>query len=79
VNHAPKLGRPNCCEPVFIMICAGAWFTASVCMLRITQRSSAIPAMFGMSSENSMPDFPWGENLYLGPRSAELGLMKAAR
>src|SRR5262249_34424207 len=30
VTHDPMLGRPNCCEPVFMKIWAGAWLNASV-------------------------------------------------
>ncbi len=50
------LGRPNCCEPVFMKICAGAWLNASVCMDFTMAMSSATPARWGSSSEISAPE-----------------------
>ena len=35
------LGRPNCAEPVFMKICAGAWLIASVIIDRMIAISSA--------------------------------------
>jgi hypothetical protein len=77
--HDPKLGRPNCCDPVFIRIWAGAWFTASVCNDRTRQMSSAILAVCGNSSLSSIPQAPCLANLNFGPSSADFGLMNAAR
>ena len=36
------LGRPNCCEPVFMKICAGAWLNASVSIDLTIAMSSTI-------------------------------------
>jgi len=44
---------------VFIMICAGAWLTASVCIEQIRQMSSAMPPMCGRVSLSSMPAVPY--------------------
>ena len=38
---APMLGRPNCCEPVFMKIWAGAWLNASVSIDLTIAMSSA--------------------------------------
>ena len=73
------LGRPNCWVPVFIMSWAGAWLKASVTMDFTMVTSSMIFEKWGRSSEISAPEFPCFENLNLGPRSLEFGLMKAAR
>jgi hypothetical protein len=64
---------------VFIRICAGAWFTASVVIERTIATSSAMPASCGKSSESSAPDWPCRANLNFEPSSAELGLMNAER
>jgi len=40
----------------------GEWFTASVCIERTTQSSSAIPPMCGSSSLTSMPEPPERRN-----------------
>ena len=61
-SQAPMLGRPNCCEPVFMKICAGAWLTASVCIERINAISSAQVLKCGSKSERSMPHSPCGVN-----------------
>ena len=45
--QAPKEGRPNCCEPVFIRICAGAWLKASVDIDLTMAMSSTISASVG--------------------------------
>src|SRR6185436_15706925 len=79
VTHAPMLGRPNCCAPVFIMICAGAWLNASVAHDFTIVRSSTIVARCGRSSEISVPFSPYLPNRNFGPSSFELGLMNAAR
>ncbi len=73
------LGRPNCCVPVFISSCAGAWLKASVTIDFTIAMSSTICAVCGSSSLSSAPDCPYFANLNLGPSSFELGLMKAAR
>ena len=59
--QAPKLGRPNCWEPVFIMIWAGAWLKASVCIDLINVMSSTTPARCGSNSDSSIPFFPCRE------------------
>src|SRR4051812_390602 len=79
VTHAPMLGRPNCWEPVFMKICAGAWLKASVCIDLTIAISSATPARCGNNSESSAPLFPCFLNLNLGPSNLEFGLMNAAR
>src|SRR3954467_15385567 len=79
VVHAPKLGRPNCWLPVFIMICPGAWLNASVCSDFTMHKSSATVARCGNNSDNSAPDCPCRANLYFGPSRVEFGLMNAAR
>ena len=50
------LGRPGTCDPVMKNVTPGAWFTASVYMLRTRQISSAISPTFGSISLISMPD-----------------------
>ena len=77
--HAPRLGRPNCCEPVFMKICAGAWLNASVTIDLTIATSSTTSARCGSSSDSSAPDRPCLANLNFGPSSVELGLMNAAR
>src|SRR6185295_13231213 len=63
VAQAPTLGRPNICAPVFMKICAGAWLNASVTIDFTTAMSSATVARCGRSSDNSVPLWPWRENL----------------
>jgi hypothetical protein len=43
---------------VLSRICPGAWFTASVCIERMMQMSSAIEPVCGSSSDISAPTFP---------------------
>ncbi len=78
-THAPKLGRPKICEPVFIKIWPGAWLNASVTIACTMAMSSTTAARCGRSSESSAPLWPWRANLNFGPSSFELGLMNAAR
>ena len=47
--QAPKDGLPNCCVPVLIITCAGAWLKASVTSDFTIAMSSAIEAVCGMS------------------------------
>ena len=77
--HAPKLGRPNCCAPVFIINWPGAWLNASVASDRTMAMSSTIAAVCGNSSDTSAPHLPWRANSKRGPRNFEPGLMNAAR
>ena len=73
------LGRPNCCEPVFIRIWPGAWLNASVA-IDLTMRDVVDDlARCGSSSESSAPLWPCLANLNFGPSSFEFGLMNAAR
>src|SRR6185436_209341 len=46
-------------SPQFIIIKEGSWLGRSVCMERITQRSSAISAVYGKSSLTSSPLAPY--------------------
>ena len=73
------LGRPNCCEPVFIRIWAGAWLNASVTIDLTIAMSSTTVARCGSSSDSSAPHWPCLANLNFGPSSFEFGLMNAAR
>ncbi len=73
------LGRPNCCEPVFMKIWAGAWLKASVTIDLTIATSSTTSPRCGSSSESSAPDWPCLLNLNLGASRVELGLMNAAR
>ena len=73
------LGRPNCCEPVFMKICAGAWLKASVSIDFTMAMSSTTPARWGSSSETSAPDAPCLAKANRGPSSVALGEMNAAR
>ena len=73
------LGRPNCCDPVFIRSCPGAWLNASVTIDLTMVMSSTTPARCGNSSETSAPDWPCLAKANFGPSSLEFGLMKAAR
>jgi hypothetical protein len=41
------LGLPNCCEPVFMKICAGAWLNASVTIDLTIATSSTTSAKWG--------------------------------
>jgi hypothetical protein len=79
VTHEPMLGRPNCCVPVDMNSCAGAWLKASVTIDLTMARSSTTFARCGSSSPSSVPFLPTFLNLNFGPSSLELGLMKAAR
>jgi hypothetical protein len=79
VAQAPRLGRPNWVEPVFIRIWPGAWLKASVTIDLTMATSSTTPARCGSSSESSAPLWPHFLNLNFGPSSFELGLMNAAR
>ena len=63
------LGRPLMIEPVFMNACAVSWLICSVCIERITQRSSAIPAMCGKSSLTSRPDRPCLLKVVKAPRA----------
>ena len=73
------LGRPNCMDPVFISNCPGAWLKASVTMDLTIEMSSTTSPRCGISSDNSVPDWPYFLNANFGPSSFEFGLMKAAR
>ena len=73
------LGRPNCCEPVFMKICPGAWLNASVTIDRTMAMSSTTSPRCGSSSDSSAPLWPCLANLNFGPSSCEFGLMNAAR
>ncbi len=75
----PKLGRPNNCEPVFIMIWPGAWLNASVTSERTMAMSSTTSPSLGSSSESSAPHWPCRLKANLGPSNFELGVMNAAR
>jgi hypothetical protein len=63
------LGRPLMIEPVFMNACAGSWLICSVCMERMMQISSAMPAMCGKISAISCPDCPCLWNSVNGPRA----------
>ena len=52
------LGRPLRIDPEFMNACAGSWLICSVTIDRITQMSSAIPAIRGKREETSCPDWP---------------------
>ena len=68
------LGRPNCCEPVFIRIWPGAWLNASVAIDLTMAMSSTTVARCGSSSESSAPHLPCLANLNFGPSSFEFGI-----
>ena len=44
-------------------VMAGSWLMASVCMERTMHHSSAMPAMWGITSLNQAPDWPCWANL----------------
>ena len=66
------LGRPGTCAPVMKKVTPGAWFTASVCMLRTRQISSAMPPMPGSISLISMPDLPYFLKPLIGATTGHL-------
>ena len=73
------LGRPNCCEPVFIRIWPGAWLNASVTIDFTMAMSSTIFGQVRQQLDSSAPHWPCLANLNFGPSSLEFGLMNAAR
>ena len=73
------LGRPNCCEPVFMKIWPGAWLNASVSIDLTIATSSTTSARCGSNSDSSAPELPCLANLNLAPEKSNCGLMNAAR
>ena len=78
VTHAPMLGRPAICEPVFMNMWAGSWLIASVVIERIRQMSSITEPIWGNSEQISIWFLPnackrvlWSEALEF--LSLELG------
>ena len=71
-SQAPMLGRPGACAPVMKNVTPGAWFTASVYMLRTRQMSSAIAPTFGSISLISMPAWPYFLNGLIAGRVGHL-------
>ena len=47
-----------------MLVMAGSWLMASVCMLRMKHMSSTILAVHGSNSETHMPLLPCCSNLY---------------
>src|SRR5919112_1321092 len=64
VSHDPRLGRLNTCSPVFICKHAPLWLMLSTTIERTTHRSSTQLAMFGSSSETSVPHSPCLANFH---------------
>jgi len=60
------LGLPGTWPPVRKNVTPGAWFTASVCMLRTRHSSSATPPRCGSISLISMPHAPYFLNALIG-------------
>ena len=52
------VGRPGSWTPLRKKVIAGAWFTCSVCMLLMKQRSSAMAAVCGISALTQAPLWP---------------------
>src|SRR5262245_5527739 len=57
-SQAPRLGRPGCCDPVWMYVIAGSWLIASVFSDFTTAISSAMVAMFGSKSLTQVPALP---------------------
>ena len=57
-SHAPTLGRPASWAPVWKNVTPGSWLIASVCMVLMKHSSSAILAVWGISSLIHAPDCP---------------------
>src|SRR5262245_49261828 len=62
VTHEPRLGRIISESPQFISINEGSWLGSSVCIERMTQRSSAHAPTWGNSSLTSSPLCPYLRN-----------------
>ena len=56
------LGRPANWAPVWKKVTPGSWLIASVCIVRMKQSSSAIFAVWGISSLIQVPDSPCCSN-----------------
>ena len=63
------LGRPLMIEPLFMNAWAGSWLICSVCIERMMQMSSAMPAMCGKWLEISWPEAPYFWKAADGPRA----------
>ena len=68
VTHAPMLGRPAICEPVFMNMCAGSWLIASVVIERMRQMSSMTEPICGKSAQISIWFLPNFANGCCGPK-----------
>ena len=66
------LGRPASCEPVCTKVIAGSWLIASVCIERMMQMSSTIPAVCGKSSLSHAPLWPCCANLKIDGATGKL-------
>ena len=64
-TQAPMLGRPANWAPVWKNVIAGSWLIASVCIVLMKHNSSAIPAMWGISSLTQAPLLPCRSKRYM--------------
>ena len=76
--HEPILGRPLMVVPVFMRVLAGSWLMASVCIERITARSSMCLARCGKSVVISVPLWPNFLNGNCGRRQASFWFCNCA-
>src|SRR5262245_40448004 len=67
VTHAPDEGRPAIWNPVCRNFDAGSWFTCSVFIVLMRQRSSMMPPMCGTASLTIVPLRPYGLNFETCP------------
>ena len=70
--QAPIEGRPATWLPEQKKVMAGSWLIASVCIVRMTQRSSATSPVWLSRSLYSTPDFPYFLKFVNAPASGSV-------